>query len=75
MHFGFGTRSVFGNVSNNQAEIILYRTNGTVYEGGQSKETRVSSQTTDKIESEVDLIENKVCWTKNGVTITTSNLP
>ena len=31
MHFGFGTRGVFGTANNGQAEIIIYRTNGTVH--------------------------------------------
>ena len=75
IYFGFCSRNLFGVSNYSHTEIILYRPDGNSYEGGISKSTGITSQKGDTIESEVDLIENKVSWKKNGTNIATVNLP
>ena len=75
IYLGFCSRNLFGVGSYSHAEIVLYRADGYLFEGGSSKQTGVASQKGDTIESEIDLIENKVSFKKNGTQIATSNLP
>jgi len=60
MYFGFCSRNLFGVADCNHAETVQYRADGYLFEGGPSKQTGVASQKGDTIESEIDLIENKV---------------
>jgi hypothetical protein len=63
---GFGSINVFGNSAQSQSEIILYQCHGIIYEGGTSKNIGVTSTSGDLINCEVDFIENKAAWFKNG---------
>ncbi len=75
MYFGFCSRNYFGVSNASHAETVQYRADGYLFEGGPSKQTGIASQKGDTIESEIDLIENKVSFKKNGTQIATSNLP
>lgn len=43
LHFGFGTKAIFGVSNNAQNEIILYRCSGNVLEGGPARGTGITS--------------------------------
>lgn len=75
LHLGFGSKAIFGVCNNGSNEIILYRCSGNVFEGGPARGTGVTSDKGDEIHCEVDLIDYKVMWTKNGALITTTNIP